>query len=33
MFGLKYHAASKQRTLEKKMREAISKGAERAKTA
>ncbi len=33
MFGLKYHAESKQRTLEKKLREAISQGAERAKNA
>ena len=33
MFGLKYHAASKQRSLEKKLREAISQGAERAKNA
>lgn len=32
MFGLKYHAVSKQKTLEKKLREAISQGAERAKT-
>ncbi|WP_206198039.1 [protein-PII] uridylyltransferase [Shimia sediminis] len=30
MFGLKFHAASKQRALEKKLREAIEKGAERA---
>ncbi|MDG1431108.1 MAG: [protein-PII] uridylyltransferase, partial [Paracoccaceae bacterium] len=30
MFGLKYRAESKQRILEKKLREAISKGAERA---
>ncbi|WP_442345764.1 [protein-PII] uridylyltransferase [Falsiruegeria litorea] len=30
MFGLKYHAESKQRTLEKKLREAITEGAKRA---
>ena len=30
MFGLKLHAANKQKTLEKKLREAIEKGAERA---
>ena len=30
MFGLKFHSASKQKTLEKKLREAIEKGAERA---
>ncbi|MCG6902447.1 MAG: [protein-PII] uridylyltransferase [Rhodobacter sp.] len=30
MFGLKFHAAAKQRTLEKKLREAITLGAERA---
>jgi len=28
MFGLKYHSASKQRTLEKKLRAAIVEGAE-----
>ena len=32
MFGLKFHAESKQRILEKKLREAIEKGAERAVT-
>ena len=32
MFGLKFHSASKQRTLEKKLREAIERGAERATT-
>lgn len=32
MFGLKYHSESKQRTLEKKLREAISEGAKRANT-
>jgi [protein-PII] uridylyltransferase len=32
MFGLKYHAESKQRMLEKKLREAISEGAKRADT-
>ncbi|MDD9921463.1 MAG: [protein-PII] uridylyltransferase [Boseongicola sp.] len=31
MFGLKFHAASKQKTLEKKLRDAIVAGAERAK--
>ena len=31
MFGLKFHAVSKQRTLEKKLREAMSEGAERAR--
>jgi len=31
MFGLKFHAAGKQKTLEKKLREAIEKGAERAR--
>lgn len=31
MFGLKYHSETKQRTLEKKMRQAISDGVERAK--
>ncbi|UWR22102.1 [protein-PII] uridylyltransferase [Sulfitobacter sp. S190] len=30
MFGLKYHSASKQRTLEKRLRQAISEGVERA---
>ena len=30
MFGLKFHSAAKQRTLEKKLREAIEKGVERA---
>jgi [protein-PII] uridylyltransferase len=30
MFGLKYYSASKQRTLEKRLREAILEGAERA---
>jgi len=30
MFGLKFHATTKQRSLEKKLREAIEKGAERA---
>lgn len=33
MFGLKYHAVSKQKTLEKKLREAMAQGVERAKTA
>ena len=33
MFGLKFHAVSKQRTLERKLRDAISQGAERAKNA
>ncbi len=33
MFGLKFYTESKQRTLEKKLREAISAGAERAKHA
>ncbi len=32
MFGLKYHTASKQRGLEKKLRKAIEEGVERAKT-
>ena len=32
MFGLKYYAESKQRTLEKKLREAIAEGAKRADT-
>ncbi|WP_085306923.1 [protein-PII] uridylyltransferase [Planktotalea arctica] len=31
MFGLKFYTASKQRTLEKKLRDAISEGAERAR--
>lgn len=31
MFGLKYHAESKQRTLEKRLRQAILEGVERAK--
>jgi len=31
MFGLKFHAEGKQKTLEKKLREAIEKGAERAR--
>ncbi|WP_300060797.1 [protein-PII] uridylyltransferase [uncultured Roseobacter sp.] len=31
MFGLKYYAESKQRTLEKKLRQAIDEGVERAK--
>jgi len=31
MFGLKYHAESKRRSLEKKLREAITKGYERAR--
>jgi len=30
MFGLKYHSLSKQKTLEKRLREAISEGAKRA---
>jgi len=33
MFGLKYHSASKRAMLEKKLRKAISEGAERAKEA
>ena len=33
MFGLKFHAASKQKTLERKLREAIAAGAERAEDA
>ncbi|MGH1577250.1 [protein-PII] uridylyltransferase, partial [Planktotalea sp.] len=33
MFGLKFHSEAKQRTLEKKLREAITLGAERAKNA
>ncbi|MEL7149913.1 MAG: [protein-PII] uridylyltransferase [Pseudomonadota bacterium] len=32
MFGLKFHARSKQRALEQKMRKAIAEGAERART-
>ncbi len=32
MFGLKYHAESKQRTLEKRLRKAIEEGSERAAT-
>ncbi|MFW8594346.1 [protein-PII] uridylyltransferase [Cribrihabitans neustonicus] len=32
MFGLKYHSLSKQRSLEKKLREAIAEGARRAGT-
>ena len=32
MFGLKYQSESKQRSLEKKLRQAISEGAERAAT-
>ncbi len=31
MFGLKFHGASKQRTLEKRLAEAIARGAERAR--
>jgi len=31
-FGLKYHTKAKQQSLEKKLREAITKGAERART-
>jgi len=31
MFGLKFHAEGKQKTLEKKLREAITKGSERAR--
>ncbi|WP_052245337.1 [protein-PII] uridylyltransferase [Halocynthiibacter namhaensis] len=31
-FGLKYHAETKQQSLEKKLREAITQGAERART-
>jgi len=30
MFGLKYHSEAKQRTLETKLRKAITEGAERA---
>ena len=32
MFGLKFHAKSKQKTLEKRLRDAITAGAERAQT-
>ncbi|MBB3993080.1 [protein-PII] uridylyltransferase [Sulfitobacter undariae] len=32
MFGLKYHSESKQRALDKRLREAITEGVERAKT-
>ena len=32
MFGLKFHAASKQKSLEKKLRDAIAAGAKRAKS-
>ncbi|MCX7560312.1 [protein-PII] uridylyltransferase [Sulfitobacter sp. F26204] len=32
MFGLKYYSESKQRTLEKRLRQAIAEGAERAET-
>ena len=32
MFGLKYHSPSKQRALERRLREAIERGAERAET-
>lgn len=31
LFGLKYHSAAKHKTLERKLRDAIAKGAERAK--
>jgi [protein-PII] uridylyltransferase len=31
MFGLKYHSESKQKSLERKLREAIERGAERAR--
>ncbi|MEM9639323.1 MAG: hypothetical protein AAGA94_16865, partial [Pseudomonadota bacterium] len=31
MFGLKYYSASKQRSLEKKLRQAIDEGVERAR--
>ena len=31
MFGLKFHAASKQKSLERKLREAIEAGAKRAR--
>jgi [protein-PII] uridylyltransferase len=30
MFGLKFHATGKQRTLERKLRDAIDQGAQRA---
>ncbi|WP_339694451.1 [protein-PII] uridylyltransferase [Celeribacter baekdonensis] len=33
MFGMKFHSESKRRTLEKKLREAIDQGAERARSA
>ena len=32
MFGLKYHSATKQQSLEKKIRQAIIDGAKRADT-
>ena len=32
MFGLKFHSESKQKTLERRLRDSIEKGAERAKT-
>ena len=32
MFGLKYHSEAKQKTLEKRLREAIERGAERARS-
>ena len=32
MFGLKFHSAQKQKALEKKLRKAIEKGAERARS-
>jgi len=32
MFGLKYHSKSKQKSLETKLRQAITEGAERAET-
>ncbi|MDA9208173.1 hypothetical protein N9O61_04725, partial [Octadecabacter sp.] len=31
MFGLKFHTESKQRTLERRLREAITKGSKRAR--
>ena len=31
MFGLKYHSEAKQKALEKRLREAIERGAERAR--
>ena len=31
MFGLKYHSEAKQRALERKLREAIADGAQRAR--